>query len=135
MDNIFGKRLRELREEHELTMDYVVYDMQQKYNIEINKGQLSRWENGQSPSLKCIKYLAIYYNVSADYLLGLTESKKPSPRISFLRDILTEEHKSTDVEQVAEVIADTLEKTQARAARRISKPSAKLIARRQGAET
>lgn len=135
MDNDFGNRLRELREEHELTMDYVVYDMQQKYMIEINKGQLSRWEHGQSPSMRCLRYLAMYYNVSADYLLGLTESKKPSARINNLITMLKQEHGTTDIEQVAETIADTLEKSTARAARRSSKPSAKLIARRQGAET
>ena len=54
MENTFGNRLKALREEHELTMDYVVLDMQRKYNIEINKGQLSRWERGQSPSLQCV---------------------------------------------------------------------------------
>lgn len=135
MDNDFGNRLRRLREEHELTMDYVVYDMQQKYMIEINKGQLSRWEHGQSPSMRCLRYLAMYYNVSADYLLGLTESKKPSARINNLITMLKQEHETTDIEQVAETIADTLEKSTARAARRSSKPSKKLIARRQGAET
>ena len=135
MDNDFGNRLRKLREEHELTMDYVVYDMQQKYMIEINKGQLSRWEHGQSPSMRCLRYLAMYYNVSADYLLGLTESKKPSARINNLITMLKQEHETTDIEQVAETIADTLEKSTARAARRSSKPSTKLIARRQGAET
>ena len=111
MDNIFGKRLRELREEHALTMDYVVFDMQRKYDVEINKGQLSRWENGQSPSLRYIKYLAIYYNVSADYLLGLTESKKPSPRIGFLREILTAEHSTEiNIEEAKRIIDDTLSK-------------------------
>lgn len=135
MENIFGQRLKALREEHELTMDYVVFDMQRKYNIEINKGQLSRWEHGQSPSLQYVKYLAMYYNVSADYLLGLTESKKPSAKISNLITMLQQEHASTDVEQVKETIQETLDKSQARAARRSSKPSAKLLARRQGAET
>ena len=109
MDNIFGKRLRELREEHELTMDYVVFDMQRKYDVEINKGQLSRWENGQSPSLRYIKYLAIYYNVSADYLLGLTESKKPSPRIGFLREILTTEHSTEiNIEEAKRIIREAI---------------------------
>lgn len=135
MENTFGKRLKALREEHELTMDYVVLDMQRKYNIEINKGQLSRWERGQSPSLQCVKYLAMYYNVSADYLLGLTDSKKPSAKISNLITMLQQEHESTDVEQVRETIQDALEKSQARAARKASRPSAKLLSRRQGAET
>ena len=127
MDNIFGKRLRELREEHELSMDFVVFDMQHRYNVEINKGQLSRWENGQSPSLKYIKYLAVYYNVSADYLLGLTESKKPSPRVSFLREILTEEHSTEiNVSEVREIVDKAIEKSEKRKAKKEAKVSARL---------
>lgn len=127
MDNIFGKRLRELREEHELSMDFVVFDMQHRYNVEINKGQLSRWENGQSPSLKYIKYLAVYYNVSADYLLGLTESKKPSPRVSFLREILTEEHSTEiNVSEVREIVDKAIEKSEKRRAKKEAKASARL---------
>lgn len=109
MDNIFGKRLKELREEHELTMDYVVLDMQHKYNIEINKGQLSRWERGQSPSLIYVKYLAMYYNVSADYLLGLTDSKKPSAKINTLVAMMQQEHASTNVDEVRDIIEQAME--------------------------
>ena len=135
MENTFGKRLKALREEHELTMEYVVLDLQRKYNIDINKGQLSRWERGQSPSLIYVKYLAMYYNVSADYLLGLTDSKKPSAKISNLIELMKMEHASTDIEQVKEIIDDTIAKSNARAARKINKGSAKLLSRRQGAET
>lgn len=109
MDNIFGQRLKELREEHELTMDYVVLDMQHKYNIEINKGQLSRWERGQSPSLIYVKYLAMYYNVSADYLLGLTDSKKPSAKINTLVAMMQQEHASTNVDEVRDILEQAME--------------------------
>ena len=73
-----GKRLRELRENRELTMDMVVYDINQKYNIMLTKGNLSRWENGINyPSLLYAAYLAKYYNVSVDYLIGNTQVKTP----------------------------------------------------------
>lgn len=73
-----GKRLRELREQRELTMDMVVYDINQKYNILLTKGNLSRWENGINyPSLLSAAYLAKYYNVSVDYLIGNTQVKTP----------------------------------------------------------
>lgn len=81
MDNIenFGKRLKELRESRELTMDMVVYDVKNKYNIEFTKGNLSRWENGiNNPSLVYAAYLAKYYNVSLDYLIGNTDVKTPT---------------------------------------------------------
>lgn len=73
-----GKRLRELREQRELTMDMVVYDINQKYGIMLTKGNLSRWENDINfPSLLSAAYLAKYYNVSVDYLIGNTKVKTP----------------------------------------------------------
>lgn len=131
MDNVFGKRLKDLRDEHELTMDFVVYDMQRKFHIEINKSQLSRWERGQSPALHYLKYLAMYYNVSADYLLGITDSKKPSAKINSLVALLNQEHKSTDVFEVAEIIHDTLEKSEAKKKKKATDPNLKT----QGAES
>lgn len=80
MDDIenLGKRLKELRESRELTMDMVVYDMDMTYHIELTKGNLSRWENGINyPSLIYAAYLAKYYGVSVDYLLGNTDTKTP----------------------------------------------------------
>ena len=75
----FGKRLRALREERELSLDMVVYDIDQKYTIEISKSHLSRWENGKHlPSVKYAAYLDLYYNVSLDYLLGLTDVRTPT---------------------------------------------------------
>lgn len=81
MENLddFGKRLRALREERDLSLDMVVYDIDQKYTIELTKGHLSRWENGKNlPSVRYAAYLAKYYNVSLDYLIGLTDVKTPT---------------------------------------------------------
>ncbi len=79
MEEELGKRLKELRDERGLTIDMVVYDINNKYHIEINKGNLSRWENGKRiPTLRLAAYLCLYYNVSLDYLIGLTDSKVPT---------------------------------------------------------
>ena len=76
--NKLGERLKDLRTQRELTMDMVVYDMKQQYGIDITKGNLSRWENGINyPSLINAAYLAKYYNVSLDYLIGNTDVKTP----------------------------------------------------------
>ena len=73
---ILGKRLKQLRQDRQLTMDMVVYDVSNTYNIEFTKGNLSRWENGVNcPSLIYAAYLAKYYNVSLDYLIGNTDVK------------------------------------------------------------
>lgn len=73
-----GERLKELRQQRDLTMDMVVYDVSKTYQIEFTKGNLSRWENGVNyPSLVYAAYLAKYYNVSLDYLIGNTDVKAP----------------------------------------------------------
>ena len=75
----FGKRLRELREERDLSLDMVVYDIDNKFSIELTKSHLSRWENGKNlPSVRYAAYLAKYFNVSLDYLIGLTDVRTPT---------------------------------------------------------
>ena len=80
MENIegLGNRLRELRTERDMSLDMVVYDLNKRYGLKLTKGNLSRWANDiNTPSLIFAKYLCIYYNVSLDYLLGLTRIKAP----------------------------------------------------------
>lgn len=73
-----GKRLKELRIERDMSLDMVAYDINQRYNLDLTKGHLSKWENEKNtPNLKFAKYLCLYYNVSLDYLLGLTNIKAP----------------------------------------------------------
>lgn len=58
MDDIqgIGKRLKDLRMEKDLSLDLIAYDMSKRYDIEITKGHLSRWENGKNvPSLRLAK--------------------------------------------------------------------------------
>lgn len=74
----FGKRLKDLRLERDMSLDMVVYDINQKFHIEINKGLLSRWENDKTtPNLRLVRYLCMYYNVNLDYLIGLSDVKAP----------------------------------------------------------
>lgn len=74
----FAKRLKQLRLERDLSLDMVVYDLDRKYNIEITKSHLSRWENEKNtPSLRFAAYLAAFYGVSLDYLIGNTDVKTP----------------------------------------------------------
>lgn len=87
--DIFAKRLKELRQEKELSLDMVVYDMDKRFSIEITKSHLSRWENGKNePSIRFASYLAQYYGVSVDYLIGLTDSRVPT-------DLLASKNKKT----------------------------------------
>lgn len=81
MDTGIGEKIKELRLEHDLTMDMLIADINGKFDLEkpMNKSMLSRWESGQNdPSLENTKVLSIYFNVSVDYLIGLTDVRTPS---------------------------------------------------------
>lgn len=76
---IFAERLKQLRLERDYSLDMVVYDLDNKFNVEITKSHLSRWENNKNePSIRYAAYLAKYYGVSLDYLLGLTDNRIPA---------------------------------------------------------
>ena len=75
-----SERIKALRLEHDLTMDMLVQDMKLSFpNISMDKSMLSRWERGENdPTLENAKYLSMYFNVSLDYLIGLTDVRTPS---------------------------------------------------------
>jgi len=68
MKTIFCKRLKELRQEKELTQTDVAKVMNVTYNT------ICFWEKGRSsPNIYELKQLAQFFNVSTDYLLGLED--------------------------------------------------------------
>lgn len=76
-----GLRIKELRQERDLTMDMLVADMNSKFTLKkpINKSMVSRWEKGDNePSLENAMYLSMYFDVSVDYLIGVSETRTPS---------------------------------------------------------
>ena len=73
--NNFYPRLRDMREDHDLTQQEVAEYLSMK------QSQYSRYERGHRdiPTDILIK-LALYYNTSTDYLLGLTDDLNPYKR-------------------------------------------------------
>ena len=68
MDNIFGKRLKELR----IEMGLGQVALANKLNV--SKGIISLWENGlREPTMSSLISIAKLFNVSLDYLVGLVE--------------------------------------------------------------
>ena len=68
MKNIFGKRLRDLRKDHGLSMK------QLSIKVGISDACISRWENGQTiVNADQLIIFAKFFNVSTDYLLGLRD--------------------------------------------------------------
>lgn len=75
----FGERLKELRKEHKLSQEdlgEILY---------LSKGAVGNWELGtRQPDYDTLKFLAEYFNVSTDYLLGkdaTTEHTSTTPSI------------------------------------------------------
>lgn len=75
-ENIIGKRLKELRKPLNntgISMDELCNIFKEKYNLNINKSMISRWENGTAiPDNKHIVAYAKYFDVDMNYLIGLT---------------------------------------------------------------
>lgn len=68
-------RLKDLREDLDLTQSYVA----DKLNIKQNT--YSQYENGQRQiSIGALIKLAEFYHTSVDYILELTDTAKPYPR-------------------------------------------------------
>ena len=63
---IFSERLRELRKEKNLSMKQLAI------KLNTTDAAISNWENGiNEPKISYLKAMAEFFNVSADYLLGL----------------------------------------------------------------
>lgn len=66
----FGLRLRELREAHQLTQE----DLAKKINK--SKPVISNYENNlKIPPVDVLKDLAVLYNVTLDYLVGIEHDR------------------------------------------------------------
>ncbi len=65
---IFGERLRELRTEAKMSAKELAEE------LSTSDASIIRWENNQiNPSIEQLKKIAIYFKVSADYLIGLED--------------------------------------------------------------
>lgn len=71
----FNERIRNLREDNDKTQAQlaIIFNTTQR--------KISRLETGESqPSLQDIKQYCVYFNKSADYILGYTNEPKPLPK-------------------------------------------------------
>ena len=75
MENILYHRIKELCEEKEITIN--------KLEGELGLGcsSIQKWKNAVSPSTDKIIKVAAYFNVSVDYLLGITDIRTPATEI------------------------------------------------------
>lgn len=70
------KRIKDIREDKEKLQKEIAELLQ------TTQQQYSKYENGlQEIPARHLKKLAVYYNTSIDYLTGLTNERKPYPKI------------------------------------------------------
>lgn len=68
----FGKRLKELRKLNNLSQQ----ELSIKLKGQITQPAIARWENNERvPNLDAVIILAQFFNVSLDYIAGLTDFK------------------------------------------------------------
>ena len=72
-----SSRLKQLREDRQQTQEYVAK------KLRISKTALSNYERGSSlPDTETLALLAVHYNVSAEYLMGMTDFIGPADSLN-----------------------------------------------------
>lgn len=65
---VFGERLKSLRAEKNIGQNALAKQ------LELSNASISYWETGkQMPTAEAIFKIAMFFDVSADYLLGITD--------------------------------------------------------------
>lgn len=95
-----GNIIFSLRKEHSLTQEAFANALNKKYGLKLNKAMISKWENNiDTPSLNYVKYMAIFFNVSLDYMLGTFPSSSTSALPEQDRMLLENFHRLSDSQQ------------------------------------
>jgi len=58
MENRFASTLKGFRKRKRLTQEALAESINKKHGVNLNKGMISKWENGQIPSIANIKILS-----------------------------------------------------------------------------
>lgn len=100
INNVLGKKLRNLRLENKMTQDDIAEI------LDMSRTSFSKYENGAStPPLSTLRKLAAIYNVSLNYLIyddsaiisvrdeGNTEAPDPSEAVSSFTQLTRDEKK------------------------------------------
>jgi len=74
-----GSRIKKLRTDNGMTLEELAEKVNEKFGTALTKGMISRWENNLTdPILEHMRVLAVYFDCSLDYLLHLSNERKPT---------------------------------------------------------
>ncbi len=85
MNEVFGKRFKQLRIDTKLKQQDFVETFNKKYNFNFTRQAISLYENGKRiPEIDALTSFADYFGVTVDYLLGRTDERnlhKEKPKL------------------------------------------------------
>lgn len=89
----FGQRFKELRLEKNYTQQELVDDFNKSYDYSFSKAAISQYENDKRiPETEALIKFAFYFDVSLDYLLGLSSERnldKPDKETDLVSEFLS----------------------------------------------
>ncbi|WP_423116058.1 helix-turn-helix domain-containing protein [Bacillus thuringiensis] len=92
--NIFSERLRKLRQERSWSMKELGEKLSEVVGSSFSSASVSNWEKkGSEPPYNILAALAQIFNVSADYLIGISDTatlnnEAPTEKIEHKQDII-----------------------------------------------
>ncbi|MCL6616294.1 MAG: helix-turn-helix domain-containing protein [Anoxybacillus ayderensis] len=87
MSYSFGKKLKWLRTSKKLTQEGLARALNLRYGTNFNKGMISKWENDkEEPRMDSIRYIADFFNISLDEILGLKSDPVPKDNLPALTE-------------------------------------------------
>lgn len=104
---VMAKRLKDLRKSKKLSHASLCKELKDKYGISISRDILMQYEvetehhskkfanNGMR--VETLRYIADYYNVSTDYLLGISDTPTSDPNIKATEKLTGLNHESINV--------------------------------------
>ena len=79
MKATFGDRFKQLRSEKGLKQQELVDEFNKIYHYSFTRAAISQYENNKRiPEIDALRSFAEYFNVSLDYLMGITDIKNTS---------------------------------------------------------
>lgn len=108
----FGERFKELRIEKNLKQQELVDDFNNIYGYTFTKSSISQYENNKRrPETDALRDFSLYFDVSVDYLLGLSDNKnmdKPNKDIDLKSEALETINRFFDDDKISREDKDKL---------------------------
>lgn len=89
MQKTFGQKIKALRKDAELTQVQMLEQLNSTYDRSISESMLSKWERDieEPQKFSDAAAIALFFGVTTDYLLGISEAKYPVPEIDSVKQV------------------------------------------------